>query len=51
MKDVEELQAQLSKLKHQLQQTAQELEQLRKASSTTLKRDLERLYVAAWFMS
>lgn len=31
VREVEELQAQLSRHKHQLQQTAQELEQLRKA--------------------
>uniref|UniRef100_A0A673I6Z1 GRIP domain-containing protein n=1 Tax=Sinocyclocheilus rhinocerous TaxID=307959 RepID=A0A673I6Z1_9TELE len=41
VKEVEELQAQLSRHKHQLQQTAQELEQLRKDAQQSTLMDME----------
>ncbi|CAM4608871.1 hypothetical protein PO909_034093 [Leuciscus waleckii] len=41
VKEVEELQTQLSKHKHQLQQTAQELEQLRKGAQQSSLMDME----------
>ncbi|KAL1268732.1 hypothetical protein QQF64_034095 [Cirrhinus molitorella] len=41
VREVEELQAQLSKHKHQLQQTAQELEQLRKDAQQSTLLDME----------